>query len=226
MTTTGVTFYFMRHAETLFNRMERIQGWANAPLTEKGIAETHRSANGLAEIEFDAIYSSDLQRAIETAEIVKSNNHYSTNVPIQIMKEFREVNFGYYEGLDVNLLWKDVENHILLNYPEQAAFDYTQQMELFLNTLHELDPYKIAENYTTFWMRIESGLLELLNRHAGTNETILVVSHGLAIKNLLHGLIANFNETDRLLNASICKVQYRDGQFQLLTYNDCSHFSE
>lgn len=221
---TGVTFYFMRHGETMLNRLERIQGWANAPLTEKGIQDTHRSGKGLAKVKFDAVYTSDLMRTIETAQIILEENHYAQELTIHPMVEFREVHFGFYEGLDANQLWRDVREHIA------NVSDVTDRSQLtadvFLNTVHELDPYKYAENYRQFWTRVESGLLELLNRHAGTEQNVLIVSHGLTIQNLLHGLVADFNEQERLNNASVSVVQYIDGQFRLLKYNDTSHFTD
>ena len=55
----GLTFYFMRHGETYFNVYGRVQGWCNAPLTEKGIEDIKRSGRGLAAIKFDAVYASD-----------------------------------------------------------------------------------------------------------------------------------------------------------------------
>lgn len=221
---TGVTFYFVRHAETMLNRMERVQGWANAPLTEKGIVDTHRSGRGLKDIKFDAIYTSDLMRTIETAQILLEENNHAHQLEIHPMTEFREVNFGYYEGLDANQLWRDVREHLSTVYGIDQAEQI--QAEVFLNTIHELDPYKFAEDYKTFWMRVESGLLELLNSHAGTNETILIVSHGMTIQNLLNGLVADFHEKERLNNASVSVVQYIDGQFKLLKYNDTSHFTD
>ena len=42
----GVTFYFMRHGETFFNLYGRMQGWSNAPLTDNGIVDVHRSGKG------------------------------------------------------------------------------------------------------------------------------------------------------------------------------------
>ncbi|MBF6626761.1 histidine phosphatase family protein [Aerococcaceae bacterium zg-BR9] len=217
----GVTFYFMRHAETMLNRMERVQGWVNAPLTDKGIRDTQRSGRGLADIRFDAVYTSDLMRTIETANIILEENHHADHLTPKPMKEFREVNFGYYEGLDANELWRDVHKYMREVYHLESV---DNQVQLFLNTVHELDPYKMAEDYKTFWMRVESGLLYLLNEHADTQQNILIVSHGLTIQNLLHGLIADFNETQRLSNASVTKVQYIDGQFKLLSYNGTSHF--
>lgn len=220
--TKGVTFYFMRHAETYLNRLERVQGWANAPLTQKGIEETHQSGRGLSDIHFDAVYTSDLARTRDTAQIILSENLHSKDLAITEMKEFREVHFGYYEGLDANELWREVIDYMRNVYGIDE--NHKQQFSLFLDTVKTLDPYKYAENYREFWMRVESGLLHLLDRHADTNQNILVVSHGVTIRYLLHGLVADFTHTDYLKNASVCKVQYIDGQFKLLSYNDVSHF--
>lgn len=220
----SVTFYFMRHGETYFNLYGRMQGWSNAPLTPQGIRDVQRSGMGLADIHFDAIYSSDLQRTIDTAKIVLEENHYKDELNIIPMKEFREVRFGSFEGLDVKEVWPKVMEEIKLKH----GLPKGDQVEIreFLNTMKEIDPYHHAENYVEFWYRVESGLLKLLNRHAGTDQNILVVCHGMTIRNLLHGLIADYQETDPLKNASVSIVKYQSGQFHLIAYNQTSHFQE
>lgn len=217
----GVTFYFVRHGETYMNLYNRMQGWANAPLTIEGIKNVHRSGKGLADIKFDAVYTSDLQRTIDTANIILSENHHP-DLTIQPMKEFREIFFGSFEGLPANDVWPNLTKQVSLKYdlPEGDEHD----IRLMLNTLKEMDPYHHAENYVEFWKRVESGLLELLNKHAGTNQNILIVCHGLTIRNLLNGLVADFNETKPLDNASVSVVEYKDGQFHMSQYGDVSHF--
>ena len=88
------------------------------------------------------------------------------------------------------------------------------------------DPSGMAENYPEFWHRVETGLLELLNRHAGSDHKILVVCHGLTIQNLIHGLVADFELGDPLANASVTTVKYLHGQFQLIAYNQTEHFKD
>ena len=220
----GVTFYFVRHGETYFNFYGRMQGWSNAPLTPKGIEDVKRSGKGLADVKFDAVYTSDLSRTIETANYLLGENNHKDGLELQPMKEFREVGFGYFEGLDSSKSWNKAVDHIVIKHDLPVATE--PGMVEVLDSFKELDPSKVAENYAEFWMRVESGLLEFLNRHAGTNEKILVVCHGLTIRNLLHGLVAEFDETDPLDNASVSKVQYIDGHFRLLAYNKTSHFTD
>ena len=220
----GVTFYFMRHGETYLNFYGRMQGWVNAPLTERGIHDVRRSGNGLADVKFDAVYSSDLMRTVDTATLVLDENKHADGLNIVPMKEFREVHFGYFEGLDAKKVWDDVVN--AANVKDGLPAGTELQVEASLNAVKELDPYGHAENYAEFWERVENGLLQLLNKHAGTDENILVVCHGLTIRNLLHGLIANFEMSDPRENASGSIVKYGEGHFQLLAYNQTDHFSD
>lgn len=220
----GVTFYFVRHGETYFNFYNRIQGWANAPLTDKGIEDVHRSGRGLANVKFDAVYTSDLQRTIDTAQILLAENNHSEGLTISPLKEFREVNFGSFEGLDAREVWPQFEKEVKLKYdlPEGSE----SEIQYFLNTIKEMDPYHHAESYVEFWQRVEAGLLQLLNKHAGTDQNILIVCHGMTIRNLLNGLVANFNEREPLANASVSIVEYINGQFKMTAYGKTDHFKD
>lgn len=224
MTNHGVTFYFVRHGETFFNYYGRMQGWSNALLTPQGVHDVRRSARGLANTHFDAVYTSDLQRTIDTAQLILEENHTADQLQIVTMPEFREVSFGSFEGLDAKKTWQNVHNELRIKHdlPEGSEVEIHQ----LLDSIKEMDPYHHAENYLEFWLRVESGILTLLNRHAGTDQNILVVCHGLTIRNILHGLIPDFNETTPLQNASVSITRYENGQFQLMAYNQVDHFQE
>lgn len=222
--TKGVTFYFIRHGETYFNFYNRMQGWSNAPLTKKGIHDLQRSGRGLADIHFDAVYSSDLQRTMDTAEIIIDENKYADEYTIEPMKEFREVCFGSFEGLPAKDAWTQVTDDIRLKHdlPEGSIIEIKDMLDQF----KALDPYHHAENYREFWFRVEEGLLKLLNRHAGTDQNILVVSHGMTIRNLLHGLVAEFDYEEPIANGAVSIVKYQNGKFDLLAYNQTDHFAD
>ncbi|KLD58912.1 phosphoglycerate mutase [Lactiplantibacillus plantarum] len=87
------TLYMMRHGETLFNRLKKIQGACDSPLTPKGIADAQRvgayfQAQGIT---FDHAYSSTQERASDTLELV-------TKQPYERLKGIKEWNFGVFEG--------------------------------------------------------------------------------------------------------------------------------
>lgn len=218
----GVTFYFMRHGETYFNRYDRFQGWGNTPLTPEGIEEVRESGRGLQDVHFDAVYTSDLMRTIETADLILQENNHADSIELIPMYEFREVFFGHFEGLEVERFWSKINSEVGRKYdlPEGK----NNQIRAFMDQTKALDPHHHAENYLEFWQRVEEGLLKLLHKHAGTNQNILVVCHGLTIRYLIHGLVADFDYEEPLKNASVSMVKYINGQFELLGYNQTDHF--
>ena len=89
------TLLLARHGETDWNRARRWQGHADRPLTARGRAQAAELAERLADIALDAVYSSDLRRARETAEAVARVQ----GVAVVQLAELREVNVGSWEGL-------------------------------------------------------------------------------------------------------------------------------
>jgi broad specificity phosphatase PhoE len=89
------TLLVARHGETDWNREGRWQGWADPPLNDTGRAQARALAEQLREIPFDAVYSSDLRRAHETAELVAAPH----NVPVVADAGLREIDVGSWSGL-------------------------------------------------------------------------------------------------------------------------------
>jgi len=87
-------FYFMRHGETDWNRSNRIMGQTDIPLNEKGIRQAHDAKEILMTMEFANIYSSPLQRARQTAEILKEEFGH----PIDYIDHLKERGWGKGEG--------------------------------------------------------------------------------------------------------------------------------
>ena len=87
--------YVTRHGQTDYNAASRMQGRLDIPLNEKGKAQARATREKVKDIKFDAVYSSPLIRAVETASIV------GNIAEDQIIKDERilEANFGKYEGV-------------------------------------------------------------------------------------------------------------------------------
>jgi probable phosphoglycerate mutase len=95
-----VTFItLIRHGQTDWNLARRIQGSTDIPLNEKGRADAHRAAAHLAETPHDAIYSSPLLRAKETAEIIAAELGLEL---AGVVPDVREREFGEGEGMLVS----------------------------------------------------------------------------------------------------------------------------
>lgn len=65
-----VTFYIVRHGQTLLNQLDRAQGWADSPLTALGEQAAKKLGKDLSSVEFQAIYTSDTRRAFDTAKLL------------------------------------------------------------------------------------------------------------------------------------------------------------
>ena len=89
------TILLARHGETDWNRDGRWQGWADPPLNDAGRAQARELAERLRETPFDAVYSSDLRRARETAELVAEPH----GVPVDVDAGLREIDVGSWSGL-------------------------------------------------------------------------------------------------------------------------------
>ena len=82
----------MRHGETLFNVLHKIQGWCDSPLTSKGIQQALLAKKWFEEhqIHFDHAYSSTSERCCDTLELI-------TSMPYQRCKGLKENNYGLLE---------------------------------------------------------------------------------------------------------------------------------
>lgn len=96
------TIYLVRHGATDWNIEKRAQGTADVPLNELGEMQALHTAEELARVELDAVYTSDLQRASYTAEAIAKMHG------LEVVKEprFREINQGEWTGLTVDEIKK------------------------------------------------------------------------------------------------------------------------
>lgn len=129
--------YLIRHGQTDWNLLGKMQGQTNIPLNENGVAQAHALAPLVRDKKITNIVSSDLIRAKQTAEII---NTY-LNVPLMFDKRLREIGYGDIEGL----IKKDIS-------PEMwEAFNQT--------------PEKInAESFAKIYARVHSFFNELDRR--------------------------------------------------------------
>lgn len=223
MTKKGTTIYFVRHGETYFNFYNRMQGWGNTPLTPNGEIDVRRSGRGIKDVKFDAVYTSDLSRTVDTAELIlDENTETAKDQEIILMPEFREIFFGTFEGEYGDTVYKKVAEHLGFETAEKMFSDVNNFDRL--GAFKELDPHGHAEDFMEFWLRVEQGLIKVIDRHRGTGDTILIVAHGGTIRLILENLIPDLNEPDALLNASVSVTHYEDGFYRLDKYGDVSHF--
>lgn len=146
----------VRHGETSWNAEKRIQGNIDVGLNEAGLAQAEAAARWLAPLAIEALYSSDLQRARQTAERLAGALKL---VPI-LRPEFRERRYGLFEGLTY----------------EQSRTRYPDVYSLFEERVADfVIPYG-GESLQQLHLRVSTGLRRLVEEHRG--QTIAVVTHG------------------------------------------------
>ena len=88
--------FLLRHGETRFNLQEKVQGWNDSPLTQKGLYQAKCAGYGLKDTIFEIAYSGDTLRQIDTARTFLSENSVKTKIISDY--RFREMGYGRYEG--------------------------------------------------------------------------------------------------------------------------------
>jgi len=96
----------VRHGETVHNVAGIAQGWNDSALSERGERQVRALADRLKDASVTAIYSSPLGRALATANYVSE----ATGLPVTVMDELREMNYGTWEGRSFLDVRKDDED--------------------------------------------------------------------------------------------------------------------
>ncbi|HFI0456498.1 TPA: histidine phosphatase family protein [Streptococcus suis] len=203
--------YFVRHGKTEWNLEGRFQGASgDSALLPESYQDLEKLGKYLAEIPFDAIFSSDLQRAQVTAqEIAKVNHHCQT---VLATPQLREWNFGRLEGSKM-AIFRAI-------YPKQA-WALKHNLALFDNDLFE------AESVRQVTQRMVDFVQSLKEQNL---ETILIVSHGAFLTASIHCLLdfppAQLRHRGGLDNASVTILETSDFEnFTELAWNDTSYKS-
>ncbi len=90
----NITFYYVRHGRTVYNREGIMQGQVDSPLAEEGIPVLKETAEALRDIPFVRCYSSPLYRAVHTAKIITEGR----DIVIEPLEDLIEMNFGRIDG--------------------------------------------------------------------------------------------------------------------------------
>jgi len=156
-----VEITLVRHGQTDWNVARRFQGQTDINLNQTGIEQAKELALILSEDQFDAIYSSDLSRASQTAEIISRK----LGLPFTKDARLREICKGVFEGM--------VYDEVKAKYPLELQRDHD-------DPVNSRTPG--AETVAEVAARMSAAADEIASRHLGGR--ILLVSHGLAVSTL------------------------------------------
>ncbi len=193
----------IRHGESTWNRERRIQGQLDLPLSDQGEEQSRRLAHRLAGRNVEALYTSDLLRASQTASPIAA----ALGVEATLTPELREIYLGAWEGVHTDQLAS--------RFPEAwDAWTHEPSWDLVPG----------GEGAAAFEARVESIIKRLFERHPQGD--VVVVTHGGVIQIALHRVVGRSSRgifAFRISNASLSVVERRNGRMVIGRVNDTSH---
>jgi len=196
----------VRHGQTSWNQEGKYQGHSDISLNERGIRQGNLVAKRLAKEKISAIYSSDLLRAQQTAEAIAKYHGLS----VMTKPDFREINFGIWEGL---------------TYQEIMA-DWSEILTAMYSKPGEIGPPQ-GESFQVVKQRVTHALQECVKKHQ--EQTIVLVSHGGTMRVLLCaalGIGLDKMWSMRQDSSAINIIEYIDNRAVVALVNDTWHVKD
>lgn len=205
---TITRFCLVRHGETDWNAARRLQGHTDIGLNARGLAQAEQMARALKKInlQFDVLYTSDLQRAAKTAQEIEKL--FDTTAIVNA--ELKERHLGALQGLTTDeapvrepALWK---SHLSRNIEENL---------------------RDGESIQQFADRIKNALDHIKRQHSG--KTILLVSHGGAL-DMMYRIASNqtldAEKAVSVPNASLNWISHDGLAWKVDSWADTSHLED
>lgn len=199
----GTRIIAIRHGETDWNRTRQYQGQEDIPLNDRGVVQARDIARSLSLSSLDAVYTSDLQRAFQTATEI-AQTFLMTPIPVTGL---REQHFGVFQGLtgeDVAKRWPG------------ASAQWHQRVADF-------GP-EGGETRNAFSVRCVTAMNQLARAHVGG--AIAIVCHGGVLDCLYRAASCLPMDTPRtwsLENAAINRLTHDARGFTILNWGDTGH---
>jgi len=196
------TIYLVRHGQTAWNKEEVFRGMADIPLNETGRKEALLTGEYLKKVKVDAIYSSPLSRAVETAEAIARYQ----GKEVLISDGLIDIDFGRWQGIsheevrkrygELYRKWKDTPH--LVRFPEGESLEDVRE-----RALRAID--------------------EVIPDHG--DETLVMVSHRVVNKTMLCGLLGLDNSHFWQIGQDTGCINILEfgEEFTLRRLNDTSH---
>lgn len=204
--------YFIRHGRTEWNEEGRFQGAnGDSPLLPSSIQQIKKLGHSLSSIRFDAVFSSDLKRAVDTAQLIMDQNQFPIHV--EEISDLREWSLGQLEGCKIDTI----------------RSKYPQEMDAFRHDLSQFhhDLFD-AESLSDTTKRTCDFVKSLKGKGF---DPVLIVGHGAnltaSIRTLLGYKPEELRKNGGLTNASVTILTTDDFEhFNLLQWNDTSYLED
>lgn len=199
-----VTIYLTRHGQTEWNLEKRLQGRGNSPLTTFGIERAKELFNRVSDIKIDKIYTSPIERAYKTAEILKGNRE----IPLIADDGLMEMNFGDFEGR--------IMEEIMEENPEW-------DMHLIMQGNTEMRAPN-GETLNEVRERVKLAMDKIILENS--DKDVLIVAHGITLKALMYYFKDEEVNSEVMGQATLTKIVVDKNEFKIEYKNDGTHFTK
>jgi alpha-ribazole phosphatase len=158
--------YLIRHGEVEGAADGKLLGRTDAQLSKRGLEQSHALAEALSEAQLSAVYSSDLQRARMTAEIIAKRN----NLKVQESSAWQEIDMGEWEGRTIAALDSEAPALVAQVFNDPASFQYPG-----------------GEPFSDFIGRVQAAMDQLLQTHHSGDITL--VAHGGVCRTIIGSVL-------------------------------------
>lgn len=206
MENSMVKVILIRHGETDWNREQIFRGRIDVALNEVGLAQAKAVGASLKDIQIDAIYSSPLGRAFETARIVGEDR----NCEVKVEEGFIDIDFGRWQGLSHQKIKEEYKGlyETWLSKPQMVTFPE-------------------GESLKEVRTRSMKSLEKVIKNHPG--ETLAIVSHRVLNKVLLCSILGLELSHFWYIRQDTCAInrfEYKDKKYYLTLLNDTCHLKK
>ncbi|MHA1201239.1 MAG: histidine phosphatase family protein [Candidatus Heimdallarchaeaceae archaeon] len=171
--------YLVRHGETDYNKERLLMGQLDIPMNELGLSQAKKVGKVLENKKISKIYSSDLQRASKTAEIIKNTQ----NIPLELIPNFREHTLGKMDGMKWSTEWDEMEK----------------------NEFEEIILKEGGESFIHFEKRIWDTFVKITEEHS-IDENLLFITHGGCIRMIIMKILNATEEIFSNLSIDNCSI--------------------
>ncbi len=194
----------VRHGETIWNQQKKIQGITDIALSETGIEQAEKLARSLQTEPFDAIITSPLQRAYNTAQAIGKYH----DISIGVEEDLHELNAGELEGL---------------SFP-----DLVERYPVFLSQW-QVDHASVVMPNGESLEEVQNRVWPVIQRISETAQNALVVSHSFVIITILckiQNLHLSHSSKLRIGVASKTCINIENGSATVVYFNDTEHLRD
>jgi len=192
-------FIIFRHGQTDWNLERRVQGRNDIALNKKGRSQARLLAERLRNETIDAIYSSPLSRALDTAKTVADKH----GKQVLILDSLIEMSFGSLEGKTKAERVALLPNFDVTNDKDRASVS--------METFGEVVPF------------LQKDIIPMLIKNHG-NQTIVLSTHDQKMRAILIALgMSEDIKAELLKNCAVTIVEKNNDQLDIICHNDASH---